>query len=48
MAKRGRPLGSKNKPGHKAGGYKGKQTDFLAKVARGLNKFFESPWEKRS
>jgi hypothetical protein len=45
--KRGRPVGSKNKPGHRAGGYRRKENnEFLTKVARGLEKFFESPWKK--
>lgn len=42
--KRGRPLGSKNKPGHKAGGRK-RPNDFMYKVVKGTLKFFESPFK---
>ena len=42
--KRGRPLGSKNKPGHKAGG-KRKSNDFMNKVVKGTLKFFDSPFK---
>ena len=43
--KRGRPLGSKNKPGHKAGGRRRKSNGFLDKVIKGTEKFFESPFK---
>jgi len=43
--KRGRPLGSKNKPGHKAGGRRSKPVDFLDKVVKGTKKFLESPFK---
>jgi len=43
--KRGRPLGSKNKPGHKAGGRKKKSVNFLDAVVAGTKKFLESPFK---
>lgn len=44
-AKRGRPKGSKNKPGHKAGGPRIRGYNFMAKVIKGAYNFFESPWK---
>ena len=43
--KRGRPLGSKNKPGHKAGGRRRRSKSFLDRVIKGTEKFFESPFK---
>lgn len=43
--KRGRPLGSKNKPGHKAGGRRRRSKGFLSKVIKGTEKFLESPFK---
>jgi len=43
-SKRGRPKGSKNKPGHKAGGCR--RFSFMDRVIRGAYNFLKTPFKQ--